>query len=44
MSACVPEPGKGPLRRALVVWHSLLISRFADGKLDPGVSLHEEEV
>lgn len=33
-----------PLTRVLVVRHSLLISCFADGKLGPGVSLHEEEV
>lgn len=40
----VGEPAKCPLIRVLVVWHSLLISCFADGKLGPGVSLHEEEV
>lgn len=31
-----------PLIRVLVVWHSLLISCFADGKLGPGVSLRGE--
>jgi len=40
----VDELAMCPLVRVLVVWHSLLISCFADGKLGPGVSLHEEEV
>ena len=40
----VGELAKCPLTRVLVVWHSLLISCFTDGKLGPGVSLHEEEV
>lgn len=44
VSAWVGELAKCPLIRVLVVWHSLLISWFADGKLGPGVSLHEEEV
>lgn len=40
----VGELAKCPLIRVLVVWHSLLISCFADGKLGPCVSLHEKEV
>lgn len=33
-----------PFLRVLVVWHFLLISCFADGKLAPDVSLHEKVV